>query len=156
MEEKEQKDTTDNNIKKMSVFLKQGATMLDLSCPVCNNPLFQLKNGDKACVICERKVIYENERDDLDNGINERDHHPKNPVNLERHKKIKPPQILSTNQIREKLDGTSDIQEFKRICIDKLRMLFRNLDGTEYRNEIKEIGEVIDILLDILLKFPQT
>ena len=52
---------TEDSTKKMARFMLQGATMLDKACPLCNNPLFKLKNGDKACVVCERKVVYDSE-----------------------------------------------------------------------------------------------
>jgi UPF0148 protein len=39
----------DQGVKKAAELLKQGAVMLDLGCPVCNYPLFKLKNGDIIC-----------------------------------------------------------------------------------------------------------
>jgi uncharacterized Zn finger protein (UPF0148 family) len=43
--------------KKMANLLKSGYTMLNLACPVCNNPVFKNKNGDTFCPICNRKVL---------------------------------------------------------------------------------------------------
>ena len=36
-------------IKKAAELLRQGATMLDIACPICHMPLFKLKNGDIVC-----------------------------------------------------------------------------------------------------------
>lgn len=51
----------DASIKKMAKVLREGARMLDLACPECNNPIFQLKTGEKVCVVCERQVLLESE-----------------------------------------------------------------------------------------------
>ncbi|MFW9899043.1 MAG: Sjogren's syndrome/scleroderma autoantigen 1 family protein [Candidatus Thorarchaeota archaeon] len=44
---------------KMADLLRAGYTMLNLSCPVCNNPLFRNKNKEIFCPICNKKVIIE-------------------------------------------------------------------------------------------------
>jgi UPF0148 protein len=41
----------------MAELLKTGATMTDLSCPVCSSPLFRFKNGDLWCAQCQKKVV---------------------------------------------------------------------------------------------------
>jgi len=43
--------------KVMADLLKTGHKMLSLSCPICNNPIFQKKNGTAFCAICNRKVL---------------------------------------------------------------------------------------------------
>jgi uncharacterized Zn finger protein (UPF0148 family) len=45
------------NIKKMAGLLRSGATMLDLTCPRCENILFKLKDGSIFCPSCEQEVI---------------------------------------------------------------------------------------------------
>jgi UPF0148 protein len=47
----------DRNVKKMASLLKQGATMLDKYCPICENILFKLKNNKIFCPVCEQEVI---------------------------------------------------------------------------------------------------
>ena len=51
----------DAAVKKMAKYLREGARMLDLSCPECNNPIFQMKTGEKICVVCEKQVFFESE-----------------------------------------------------------------------------------------------
>ncbi|MBP1357332.1 MAG: hypothetical protein JZD40_02425 [Sulfolobus sp.] len=36
-------------LKKAADLLRQGATMLDIACPICHMPLFKLKSGDIVC-----------------------------------------------------------------------------------------------------------
>jgi ribosomal protein S27E len=55
----EKMDKQDSNIKKMARVLREGAKMLDIACPECNNPLFQYKSGEMACVACAKKVVFE-------------------------------------------------------------------------------------------------
>ncbi len=43
--------------KKMADLLRTGHKMLNLSCPICNNPIFQNKEGVSFCAICNRAVI---------------------------------------------------------------------------------------------------
>ncbi len=46
-------------IKRMADFLRQGAKMLNINCPECNNPLFKLKNSEIFCPSCQKKVVTE-------------------------------------------------------------------------------------------------
>lgn len=41
----------------MAEFLRSGYTMLNIACPVCNNPIFRDKSGEKFCPSCNRKII---------------------------------------------------------------------------------------------------
>ncbi len=53
----EKAETTDNSIKRMADLLRQGATLTNLSCPMCAAPLFRLKDGTLWCGKDEKKVI---------------------------------------------------------------------------------------------------
>jgi UPF0148 protein len=46
-----------DDAKVMADLLKTGHKMLSLSCPICNNPIFQKKNGENFCPVCNRKVM---------------------------------------------------------------------------------------------------
>ncbi len=46
----------------MADLLRMGYTMLNIACPVCNNPIFQNKSGDKFCSSCDRKVVVVNDK----------------------------------------------------------------------------------------------
>jgi UPF0148 protein len=56
--------TDDQDIKRMADLLRQGATLTDLSCPVCASPLFRLKDGTLWCGKDEKKVILVKEGED--------------------------------------------------------------------------------------------
>jgi len=43
--------------RKMADLLKSGAKMLDLTCPECGTPLFQLKSGEIYCANCDKRVV---------------------------------------------------------------------------------------------------
>ena len=43
--------------KKMAELLRSGHTMLNLACPVCNNPLFRNKDNEIHCPICNKRVL---------------------------------------------------------------------------------------------------
>ncbi len=45
------------NIKKMADLLKQGATLMEHSCPACSSPLFKLRSGNLWCANCQKRVI---------------------------------------------------------------------------------------------------
>ena len=52
-----QDKSNDTPIKRMADLLRQGATLTDLSCPVCSSPLFRLQDGTLWCGKDEKKVI---------------------------------------------------------------------------------------------------
>lgn len=41
----------------MADLLRSGHTMLNIACPICNNPIFKNKNGEKYCPVCNKKVV---------------------------------------------------------------------------------------------------
>jgi UPF0148 protein len=60
-----QAKTDDTHIKRMAELLRQGATLTDLSCPVCASPLFRFKDGTLWCGKDEKKVILVKEGEEL-------------------------------------------------------------------------------------------
>ena len=55
------KNNNKDEAKIMAGLLRSGNTMLNLACPVCNNPLFRNKNNEIFCPICNKKVIVKKE-----------------------------------------------------------------------------------------------
>ena len=55
------KDKNKDEAKIMAGLLRDGHTMLNLACPLCNNPLFRNKENEIFCPICNKKVIIEKE-----------------------------------------------------------------------------------------------
>ncbi len=88
--------------KKAAELLLKGATMLSIACPKCHDPLYMLKDGTMFCVSCNKKVIYEQEFNNL----------PKNEVNnIIDNKIIDDPILNKINQLGEKLKNTEDPNE---------------------------------------------
>ena len=44
------------SLKEMAELLRKGAKMRSEACPECGTPLFQMKNGDIICPMCQRPV----------------------------------------------------------------------------------------------------
>lgn len=62
-------------LREMADLLREGATMLSQSCPVCNVPLFRLKSGEIICPSCKRRVVVLREGEaegELEVGVNVR------------------------------------------------------------------------------------
>lgn len=53
-----------DSIHRAAKLLLDGATMLNISCPHCKNPIYRLKNGDMRCANCDKKVIHESQATD--------------------------------------------------------------------------------------------
>jgi|ECHhosMinimDraft_1075155.scaffolds.fasta_scaffold00334_10 UPF0148 protein len=56
--------TKDEGIKKAADLLRQGATMLGDSCPVCGMPLFKLKSGEVVCPQHGRVYVVKDEEEE--------------------------------------------------------------------------------------------
>ena len=49
----------DESLERMAELLRQGATLLDIQCPLCNTPLFRLSSGEMYCSACQKIVVKE-------------------------------------------------------------------------------------------------
>jgi UPF0148 protein len=49
----------DEKTKKAAELLLQGATMLQISCPQCNDPIYRNRDGQMFCVNCQSLIVYE-------------------------------------------------------------------------------------------------
>lgn len=55
---------SDDSVKKAAELLRQGATMLSESCPVCHSPLFKLKSGEIVCPVHGRVYIVKSDEEE--------------------------------------------------------------------------------------------
>jgi len=53
----------------MADLLRSGNTMLNMACPVCNNPIFRNKDGTIFCPTCNRNVLIVNDSSHQDTTI---------------------------------------------------------------------------------------
>lgn len=47
-------------IQKAAELLLKGAKMLNLNCPICQNPILKMRNEEMYCVKCNKSVIFDN------------------------------------------------------------------------------------------------
>ncbi|TFF87328.1 MAG: hypothetical protein EU549_04945 [Promethearchaeota archaeon] len=110
----------------MANLLKSGYTMLNIACPVCNNPVFRAKDGNTICPICNRNVVLVNQEQSND--------------------KIK-------TQIKEnhaENDNNDFFQALKEMALAKLRQ-FTDLLGRETNiEESDKLIKIATILMDLV------
>jgi uncharacterized Zn finger protein (UPF0148 family) len=104
------------DISKMADLLRMGYTMLNIACPVCNNPIFRNKEGEKFCPSCNRKVVvmnnttFQNKPNDItkeaQNITDPTDENIFNSIKLIIEKKIQ--------LIIEKLDDETEVELIKK------------------------------------------
>jgi uncharacterized Zn finger protein (UPF0148 family) len=111
--------------KKMADLLRSGHKMLNLSCPICNNPIFQNKDGVSFCVICNREVI-------VANSISDKNVEEKETILNKNTKQINIPSVLISvltdklNWISKKLEKETQldlIEKYLKIICDLLNLL---------------------------------
>jgi len=111
----------------MADFLKSGHKMLSLSCPICNNPIFQNKNGTNFCPICKREVLL------VDEDSN------KNDVDIK---------STGNNSVEVK-NLNSDVYS---VLIEKINWIAHKLENETQLHIISEYLELILKLLDVVDK----
>jgi uncharacterized Zn finger protein (UPF0148 family) len=143
----EKMERQDASIKKMAKALREGAKMLDLACPVCNNPIFQVKSGEKVCVSCERKVLFEGEvpKNGNDDTI------PSTSENAPQKKALRKSTPVQAETTPHSIPAI--LSSLKERCVDKLSSLVTKMEGMTDENELSvlyaNVLKVIDILKQI-------
>ena len=117
---KKSKNSSANEIKKMSTLLLSGATMLADSCPDCNVPLFKQKNRI-FCPKCGRDAIFASS----DNEIK----------TIEHSQSRKDTQVI-----------------LQDVLLGKINFLTQKLASSETFEEVQRIVELLDKIIDLLLK----
>jgi uncharacterized Zn finger protein (UPF0148 family) len=111
----------------MADLLKSGHKMLSLSCPICNNPLFQNKSGTTFCAICNREVLL------VDKDSNKND-------------------IVLKPTVNNPLEITNLDSEIKSVIIEKINWIAHKLENETQLHIVNEYLELILNLLKILEK----
>jgi UPF0148 protein len=121
-----QQNDENTPIKRMANLLRQGATLTDLSCPVCSSPLFRLNDGTLWCAKDEKKVIF----------VKEGEEPPKqnvaSPTNTA-YDKLEAVLLSKIQDIQTKIENTQDMEELQRLTI----ALNELLDSLEKVKKIK-------------------
>ena len=111
----------------MADLLKSGHKMLSLSCPVCNNPIFQKKSGTTFCAICNREVLL------VDKDSNKND-------------------VALKPTVNNPLEITNLDSEIKSVIIEKINWIAHKLENETQLHIVNEYLELILNLLKILEK----
>jgi len=120
------------NIKKMADLLRSGTTMLNMACPICNNPIFRNKDGTIFCPTCNRNVLITNNQ----NHSNERT-------------EIYYNKELGTNKQNRQIEILSLLQD---VLFEKLEMLTDKLKNETHLQLIETYTKVLLNFLDLLNK----
>jgi uncharacterized Zn finger protein (UPF0148 family) len=111
----------------MADLLKSGHKMLSLSCPICNNPLFQNKSGTTFCAICNREVLL------VDKDSNKND-------------------VALKPTVNNPLEITNLDSEIKSVIIEKINWIAHKLENETQLHIVNEYLELILNLLNLLEK----
>jgi UPF0148 protein len=107
--------TEDKPIKRMADLLRQGATLTDLSCPVCASPLFRLKDGTLWCAKDEKKVIVVKEGEEPETTA------------TTAYDKLEATLMAKVNDIQNKIQQTDNVDELQKLST-ALSELLSNLE----------------------------
>jgi len=112
----------------MANLLKSGHKMLSLSCPICNNPVFQNKSGITFCAICNREVLLVN-KEPNENTV-------ENKTATDDHNELK----------------NFDKSEINSILIKKITWIVYKLENETQLHILNEYLELVLKLMNILEK----
>ncbi|MFX1288457.1 MAG: Sjogren's syndrome/scleroderma autoantigen 1 family protein [Promethearchaeota archaeon] len=111
----------------MADLLKNGHKMLSISCPICNNPIFQEKSGTTFCPICNRKVLL------VDNNAKIKNEEKK-------------PTLLKNSEIE-------DIKSvILPVLLNKFQLIAQKLKSESQLSVIEEYLDIISKLLSLVEK----
>jgi UPF0148 protein len=102
-------------IKRMANLLRQGATLTDLSCPVCASPLFRLKDGTLWCAKDEKKVIIVKEGEETEKA------------GTSAYEKLEETLLAKVQEIQGKIQNTENVEELQKLST-ALSELLSNLE----------------------------
>lgn len=101
------------SIRRMAELLMQGATLTDLSCPVCSSPLFRLKDNTLWCGQDEKKVII----------VKEGEEPPKPPATNLSYNKLEATLMAKVEDIQKKIEKTDNVEEIQKLTSALLELL---------------------------------
>ena len=101
----------------MADLLTQGATLTDLSCPVCSSPLFRLQDGTLWCAKDEKKVVI----------VKEGEEAPTAPASASGYDKLESTLRGKIGDLQEKIEKTQDTEELQKLSA-ALSQLLDSLD----------------------------
>ena len=107
-------------IKRMADLLMKGATLTDLSCPVCCSPLFRLQDGTLWCEKDEKKVII----------VKESEKATEPSVAGTVYDKLEATLLAKIQDIQGKIEKTENVDELQKLT-SALSELLNSLEKTQ-------------------------
>lgn len=122
------------DIKKMADLLRSGFTMLNIACPECNNPIFRVKDNEKFCPSCNRKVLF----------VDEKPYNSKNRANEN---------MSRLSQINEGNIVNNSIGSIEEILNSKIKWVAEKLQNETQLDLIEKCIQILSNLYDLMKKF---
>jgi len=116
----------------MADLLRSGYTMLNIACPVCNNPVFRNKEGEKFCPSCNRKVVVIN--DQITQNFEKREN------------------ASANNRNSEFISNKDVINSLNEVIPKKMQWIIEKLKTETQLELIKNYTDILSTLYDLLNK----
>ena len=111
----------------MADLLTQGATLTDLSCPVCASPLFRLQDGTLWCAKDEKKVVIVKEGEEPPAAT---------PSATSGYDKLEATLLGKIEDLQGKIEKTQDVEELQRLTA-ALSQVLDSLDKIQKMKKAK-------------------
>jgi len=116
-------------MRRMADALRSGAKMLADQCPVCDNPLFEIK-GQIWCLKCNKRVVRVSSEEEVEEALTT--------ITLTEAMKILTAKLEEVNLI---LKRTSDVNELKRLTEAMINLLEALERASKLRKEFTSLEE---------------
>ncbi len=118
------KNSRGDRVRLMADLLRSGATLTNLSCPVCASPIFRLKSGELWCAQCQKKVVVVREEEEA-----------RKIEALSTLSQVETTILMKIWEINEKLKNEGDLKEIQHLS-SVLSILLDDLE------KLKRIGKI--------------
>ena len=118
------KNSRGDRVRLMADLLRSGATLTNLSCPVCASPIFRLESGELWCAQCQKKVVVVREEEEA-----------RKIEALSTLSQVETTILMKIWEINEKLKNEGDLKEIQHLG-SVLSILLDDLE------KLKRIGKI--------------
>ena len=122
----------------MADLLISGNTMLNMACPVCNNPVFRNKDGITFCPVCDKKILVVKNIPEQNSGRELKENIVTNENQEEK----------NYSQYKETLDM------LKNVLFEKISWITKELKSTTQIHLIEIYSKILLNFFQILTKLP--
>ena len=119
----------------MADLLRSGNKMLNMACPVCNNPLFRNSEEITFCPTCNRKVIITDDKTNQDNRIKK--------VEIKSKEELEEVHLNRHNELLTLLEN---------ILYEKIEMIAKKLESETHFQVIETYNKTLSNCIDLLNK----